>query len=101
MNNTNLQIDPRRFFRSFRTLELLLMVALILLGTTSVFGWFVYDRHVDAIAKTSNPTAIFIGSGNEEDIMYMDLSDIDVNAVNSYEENSVAHYYKDFVFCIR
>ena len=101
MSNMNLQIDPRRFFRSFRTLELLLMVALILLGTTSVFGWFVYDRHVDAIAKTSNPTAIFIGAGNEEDIMYMDLSDIDVNSVNSYDENEVTHYYKDFVFCIR
>ena len=95
-------IDPRMTtLKKFRVIELLLMIALLLFGATSIYGWFVNDTHVDAIAKTSNPTAIFIGAGYQEDIMYLDLSDIDVKVANSYEENNVTYFYKDFVFCIK
>ena len=95
-------IDPRTVtLKRLKVVEMLLMIALLLLGTTSIYGWLVNDTHVDAIAKTSNPTAIFIGAGYQEDIMYLDLSDIDVKLANSYEENDMKYFYKDYVFCIK
>ena len=87
--------------KRLKVVEMLLMIALLLLGTTSIYGWLINDTHVDAIAKTSNPTAIFIGSGYQEDIMYLDLSGIDVNIADTYQENNVTYFYKDYVFCIK
>ncbi|MBO7079627.1 MAG: hypothetical protein J6W64_07450 [Bacilli bacterium] len=101
IENIDVMTPKATILKRYRIIELLLMLALVLLGASSIYGWFVSDTHVDAIAKTSNPTAIFIGAGYQEDIMYLDLSDIDVKVANSYQENNVTYYYKDFVFCIK
>lgn len=71
----------------------LISVALgVVVFTSSIFGWFSFKRNMNGVTQISNPTAIFIGSGHQEDIMYMDLTDIDLIDGSTY---------KDYVFCIR
>lgn len=71
---------------------------LIVLGVTiTARAWFYSGRRTVAISEISNPTIIGIGSGNEEDLRYINLGRIDVSAPDDSES---ARPYKDFVFCI-
>lgn len=63
----------------------------LLVASMAVAAWFYYGRRSAAISEISNPTAIFINAGNQEDIRYLDLGGIDAEAGT----------YKDFVFCVR
>ena len=68
------------------------MLAFALLAASmAVVAWFYYGRRTAAISEISNPTAIFINAGNQEDIRYLDLGGIDAETGT----------FKDFVFCVR
>ncbi len=60
--------------------------------TVTVFAWFYSGRIMTSVVEITNPTAIFINAGNEEDIRYLDLGRIDAES---------GAEYKDFVFCVR
>ena len=58
----------------------------------TVAAWFYFGRTMTSVVEITNPTAIFINAGNEEDIRYLDLGRIDTES---------GQQYKDFVFCVR
>lgn len=80
-----------------------LIINAILIGINSIimifsfvslwpnYGWLSFTRRTASIERISNPTAIFIGAGNEEHYAYIKLGGIDVSQST----------YKDYVFCIR
>jgi len=54
------------------------------------YSWFMNRRELDTLAWIRTPIVLTIGSGNNHDIAYLDLGDIDVNRGNS----------ADYVFCV-
>ena len=71
---------------------MLLISFVVFVFSLSAYAWFYFAREIAALAEISDPTAIFINAGNQEDIRYLDLGGIDVENDDTY---------KDFVFCIR
>ena len=67
------------------------VILLVAFCASPIYAWFCLSRHASAIALISNPTALYINAANQEDIRYLELSDINV-------EDST---FKDVVFCIR
>lgn len=74
-----------------KTVVAALLAFVLLCASMAAYAWFYVGRRTAAITEISNPTAIFINTGNEEDIRYLDLGGIDAEAGT----------YKDFVFCVR
>ena len=68
------------------------VIAFSLLLSVGAYAWFYYSRRAAAVAEISNPTALYINAGQQEDIIYLNLSGIDLRSED---------HYKDFVFCIR
>lgn len=69
------------------------LVAAMLCGLISVGAWFYYERRLAIVAKIDSPNSIYINAAHDEDIMYLDLSGIEV------EENENVNH-KDFVFTV-
>lgn len=74
------------------------IAAIIAISAIPAATWFYYERRVGAIAEIDSPISLYINAGNQEDIVYLDLSDIDVDRA---EDRAIGKYYKDFVFCVR
>lgn len=91
MKDNNQESIRRILLRQMYKIVPLLVVVVLLITSGTFYGWFSYERRTTAVKEISNPTAIYISAGHQEDIMYMDLSDLDFTQGN----------YKDFIFCIR
>lgn len=99
----NNRIPPRQKGRYGRMVILPVVLLVVMLGSISVWAWLSYSRKAAAVARISNPAAIFIYAGNSEDVRFLDLSGIDVE--NKTDENKIieggkTYYYKDFVFTV-
>lgn len=66
-----------------------LVIAIFTLASV-VFAWFMNRRELDTVAWIKTPIVLTIGGGNNHDIAYLDMGDIDVNHGNS----------ADYVFCV-
>ena len=80
----------RRISNGVRLATILSLLALLISGVT-VWAWLYEGRNVAGIGEISNPTAIHIKAGYDEDVRYLDLSGIDVDVSD----------HKDFVFCVK
>lgn len=69
---------------------LTVVVIIAALSLVPVFSWLAMQRSAAAMASISNPMALYIDAGHEEDMRYLNLSGINVEAGT----------YKDYVFCI-
>lgn len=67
-----------------------LVVSALLLGVS--YAWFSEQRNMDTLTWIKTPIVLKIGSGNNHDIKYLDMGDIDV------ESNEKG--YKDYVICV-
>lgn len=86
-----MSIEKIKFHKKIQLVCGLSLIVSLLIFTTNIYGWFSFERKTAGIREISNPMSIFINAGQEEDIMYMDLTGIDLSRTT----------YKDFVFCIR
>ena len=68
------------------------VVLLVLALSLSSVAWFYLGRRAAAVVELSDPTAIFINAGDQEDIRYLDLGGIDLESGASS---------RDYVFCVR
>lgn len=89
-NETTTKVNNRR--KMPKAVIAALTAFVVLAVSMGVYAWFYYGRRVAGISEISNPTAIFINAGNQEDIRYLDLGGIDA-------ENGGGH--RDYVFCVR
>ena len=93
-------------------------VATILITAIPVASWLTYERHVGALAEIDTPVSLYINSGagdiadndpdevktiklEEQQIIYLDLSDIDVDRYEGVPPTPTPILSKDYVFCIR
>ena len=70
---------------------IILVLLFALLSLSISYAWFYNERKTIGLEEISNPTAIYINSGNAESHIYIDLGLIDVSKGD----------YKDVVFCVR
>lgn len=89
-NETTTKLNKSR--KTSKTLVAMILAFVLLALSMAAYAWFYSGRKAAGISEISNPTAIFINAGNQEDIRYLDLGGIDA-------ENGGGH--KDFVFCVR
>lgn len=91
-NDEKVNIRERKIKRSKQLMILsltALMISVTVLGVV-VYGWFVNRRQLSTATWIETPIVLRIGSGNDHDIKYLDMGDIDVETATS----------KDYVFCI-
>ena len=93
---TTTKVNNRR--RPPKAVIAALLAFVMLAVSMTAYAWFYYGRKVAGISEISNPTAIFINAGNQEDIRYLDLGGIDVES-GVDPDTHIGH--KDFVFCVR
>ncbi|MBR3641488.1 MAG: hypothetical protein IKN53_05620, partial [Oscillibacter sp.] len=62
------------------------------------YAWLHTSRQVAAVAPVDNPMSIYINAAHQEDIQYMDLSDIDMERERP---NGTRYNYQDFVFTVQ
>lgn len=90
-----------RFLKLPRSKKMQLITALVLSATlviaAPIVAWFTYNRQIALTTKINAPTQIYITAGNEESVVNLDLSDIDVEETDS-SGNLVTK--KDFVMGI-
>lgn len=67
-----------------------LFISCALLGVA--YAWFYQQRDMSTVAWIKTPIVLNIGSGNNHDIKYLDMGDIDVV--------SNTNGYKDYVICV-
>ncbi|MBQ4427846.1 MAG: hypothetical protein II881_08905 [Oscillospiraceae bacterium] len=84
----------------------LTVATVALITAIPVNAWFFYNRKLAAIIPTDTPISLYINAGHEEDIVYLNLSDIDVERTEDRLDSTGAplanpKLYKDFVFCVR
>ncbi len=72
-----------------------LVLTVALAGTAA--AWYVVQRRVAAAAPIDSPMSIFIDAGHREDIMYLDLSGIDMER---QDDMGNRYNYQDFVFTV-
>lgn len=95
-NETTTKVNNRR--KAPKAIVAALTAFALLAASMAVYAWLYSGRKTAAIAEISNPTAIFINAGNQEDIRYLDLGGID--AENGIDPDTGIGQ-KDFVFCVR
>lgn len=68
-------------------------VALVLSGLVLVisYAWFYMRREMSTVAWIKAPIVLDIRAGNNQDIKYLDMGNIEVGETNGY---------KDYVFCV-
>ena len=69
------------------------VAVLVVLASSVTYAWLFMGRNAAAVAEITDPTAIFIRSGNREDVRYIELGGIDIE---KSEQN-----YRDYVFCVQ
>ncbi len=67
------------------------LFTIVSLAALPVAAWFSHQRHIASVAKINSPATLAINSGEKEDIIYFQMSNIDVGT----GENAGS---KDFVF---
>ena len=95
-NETTKKVNNRR--KVPKSIVAALTAFTLLAVSMAVYAWFYNGRRIATVAEISNPTAIFINAGNQEDIRYLDLGGIDVE--NGLDPDTGTGH-KDFVFCVR
>lgn len=81
------------------------IAAVAIITAIPVGAWFYYQRQVAALARVDSPISLYINAGHQEDIIYLNMSDIDVwRTEDRYNSSGIQddhQLYKDFVFCVR
>ena len=80
---------PNKLFR--RACFTVLILACVFAAATAARAWLSYERRAAAIAEIDAPMSLWIRAGNNEDAMYIDMSNINVAG---------GQKYKDFIFAI-
>ena len=87
---------------SSRSVKIQLAIALALsvaLGIVApVYAWFNYERKLAERAKVKSPDNLYINAAHKEDIMYLDMSSINVSQVVPGTETPVTS--ESFVFSV-
>lgn len=65
-----------------------------------VFAWFTYQRQTGTVILINAPTTISIGSGNQEPVAMIDLSNINVEEYIDPDDQSSLISYGEYVFCV-
>lgn len=86
MNDIEKKGGNKKLF--FSTVALIL--SFLLLGVS--YAWFYQQRDMSTVAWIKTPIVLNIGSGNNHDIKYLDMGDIDVE--------SDTDGYRDYVICV-
>lgn len=90
MENTR-SISWKRIFYS------MVPIVLILLLLISSFAWFRNRKQLVTLTKVNAPVSLNLGAGNREDIAFLDMENIDVEAKDN-DGNPITE--KSFVFCV-
>lgn len=90
-----------RFLKLPKSKKVQLITALVLTAAlivaAPIVAWFTYNRQIALTTDINAPTKIYITAGNEESVINLDLSDIDVE---EKDESGKAITHKDFVLGI-
>ncbi len=65
-----------------------------------VYAWFASQRQAGTIIMINAPTTISIGSGNQEPVGMIDLSNINVEEYLDPDDPASLVYYGEYVFCV-
>lgn len=71
----------------------------LILMTSTVYAWLANVRRAAAVVHISDPTAIFITAGHQEEIRYLNLGGIDVE--DGGTELNANQKYRDYVICVK
>lgn len=96
--NDNKSNKYRRSVISGMTAAVLLTLVLV---TSTVYAWLNTSRRLAAITHVTDPTAIFITAGHQEEIKYLNLGGIDVEEGGAPLPGDSGKKYRDYVFCIK
>ena len=80
---------------------ILLALLLAVYAAMPVYAWFARNRLGAGVAKIDDPTSIYINAANKEDIRYLYMSGIDLEAASATHPTLANKKYKDFIFCVR
>lgn len=75
-------------------------LSVILVIGLPVFAWFAYQRQIGTVILINAPTTISIGSGNQEPVAMIDLSNINVEEYANPDDPSSLISYGEYVFCV-
>lgn len=96
--------DTRKLNKPERRTKLLraglIVLALLLISAIPVSAWLAQRRRFAAFAIIDNPVAIYIGSGQKEDMRYININSIDVTKTGHPVYSTGDMKYQDFVFCV-
>ena len=81
---------------SRRFVVIALILAIVLGG--AAYAWFSVNRQLAAVVPIDSPMSIYINAAHQEDIQYLDLSDIDMERERP---NGTRYNYQDFVFTVQ
>ncbi len=84
-------------FLSWQGLVLLLVFVVLASGVS--YAWLRSQRRVAAGALIDSPMSIYINAGHLEDVLYLDLSGIDMERTDPLSGDR--YNYQDFVFAVR
>ncbi len=74
-----------------------IVLTLLLLIEIPVFAWFSNQRKMAVLGNVNAPYTLYLSAGNQEDLVYLDMSSIDVGTPGSREKGT----HKDFVFSVQ
>lgn len=74
-----------------------LVLTLLLLIEIPVFAWFSSKKKMAVLGNVNAPYTLYLSSGNQEDLVYLDMSSIDVGTPGLREHGT----HKDFVFSVQ
>ncbi len=71
-------------------ISFVLLVGMIIAVIIATYSWYVNQKSLSTVTWIKTPMVLMIGSGNNHDIKYLDMGDIDVESDSS----------KSYVFCV-
>jgi hypothetical protein len=71
-------------------ISFILLVGMIIAVIIATYSWYVNQKSLSTVTWIKTPMVLTIGSGNNHDIKYLDMGDIDVESGKS----------KSYVFCV-
>ena len=74
-----------------------IVLTLLLCIEIPVLAWFSNQRKMAVLASVNAPYTLYLSAGNQEDLVYLDMSSIDVGTPSVREKGT----HKDFVFSVQ
>jgi len=74
-----------------------IVLTLLLMVEIPVFAWFSSQRKMAVLGNVNAPYTLFLSAGHQEDLIYLDMSSIDVGTPGTREKGT----HKDFIFSVQ